>query len=102
MLPLTLVDQDMRSYIKSRIGSRLKGLHSSKWMNSRLFKDSSNLCLGQGIKLALQGIYFLCIARSLGPAQYGAFVAVTAMTSIVSPYVGLGCGNLFSKECPFR
>ena len=67
-------------------------------MNSTLFRDSSNLCLGQLIKLALQGVYFLCIARSLGPAQYGAFAAVAAMASIVSPYVGLGCGNLFLKN----
>lgn len=98
VLPLTLADPDLRAHIASRVRSRLENFRSSKWMNSRLFKDSSNLCLGQGIKLALQGIYFLCIARSLGPAQYGAFVAVTAMTSIVSPYVGLGCGNLFLKN----
>jgi O-antigen/teichoic acid export membrane protein/glycosyltransferase involved in cell wall biosynthesis len=98
MLPHTLTDRDMRSYIKSRAVARLKSLHSSNWKNSTLFKDSSNLCLGQGIKLALQGVYFLCIARSLGPAQYGAFAAVTAMVGIVSPYVGLGCGNLFLKN----
>ena len=98
MLPITLADPDMRSHIFSRVKFRLENLRSSKWMNSTLFRDSSNLCLGQGIKLALQGIYFLCIARSLGPAQYGAFVAVTAMTNIVSPYVGLGCGNLFLKN----
>ncbi len=98
MLPVTLADQDMRSHILSRVQSRVENLRSSEWRNSTLFRDSSNLCLGQGIKLALQGVYFLCIARSLGPAQYGAFVAVTAMTSIVSPYVGLGSGNLFLKN----
>ncbi|MGC1462558.1 MAG: glycosyltransferase [Terracidiphilus sp.] len=97
-LPLTLADPDLRSHIESQVQTRLASVRSSKWMNSTLFKDSSNLCLGQGIKLALQGVYFLCIARSLGPAQYGAFVAVTAMTNIVTPYVGLGCGNLFLKN----
>jgi len=98
MLPVTLADPDMRSHLESRVRARLGNLRFSKWMNGTLLKDSSNLCLGQVIKLALQGVYFLCIARSLGPAQYGAFAAVTAMASIVSPFVGLGCGNLFLKN----
>jgi succinoglycan biosynthesis protein ExoO len=98
MMPFTLADPDMRSHLQSVFRGRLESLRSSKWMNSTLFKDSSNLCLGQVIKLGLQGVYFLCIARSLGPAQYGAFAAVTAMASIASPYVGLGCGNLFLKN----
>lgn len=97
-LPITLADRDMRAYLKSRVRARLAELAPSRWMKNALFKDASNLCLGQSIRLVLQGIYFLFIARSLGPAQYGAFVAVTAMTSIVSPYVGLGCGSLFLKN----
>lgn len=97
-LPFSLADRDMRSHFHSRVRASFADLRLSRLMKSTLFKDSSNLCLGQGIKLALQGVYFLCIARSLGPAQYGAFVAVTAMASIISPYVGLGCGNLFLKN----
>lgn len=97
-LPFTLADRDMRSHFKSRVQSLSSSLQFSRLRNSTLFKDSTNLCVGQGIKLALQGVYFLCIARSLGPAQYGAFIAVTAMASIISPYVGLGCGNLFLKN----
>ncbi len=93
-----LADGEMRNYFASRIRSRLGRLHPSAWMKSTLLKDSSNLCLGQSIRLILQGVYFLCIARSLGPAQYGAFVAITALTGIISPYVGLGCGNLFLKN----
>ncbi|MGA2570311.1 MAG: glycosyltransferase [Terracidiphilus sp.] len=93
-----LADRDMRTHFKLRARMRLGALHPSQWMKNPLLKDSSNLCLGQSIRLALQGIYFLFIARSLGPAQYGAFVAITAMTSIASPYVGLGCGSLFLKN----
>ena len=97
-LPLTIADGDMRAYLKLRARTRLDQLRPSEWMKSPLVKDSSNLCVGQLIRLGLQGIYFLFIARSLGPAQYGAFVAITAMTSIISPYVGLGCGSLFLKN----
>lgn len=97
-LPLALADPDLRTHFKSRAGARVSKLRHSKWMKSSLFKDSSNLCFGQTLRLALQGVYFLFIARSLGPAQYGAFAAVAAMASIVSPYVGLGSGNLFLKN----
>ena len=97
-LPLTLADRDMRAYLKLRARTHLDQLRPSEWMKSPLIRDSSNLCVGQFIRLGLQGIYFLFIARSLGPSQYGAFVAIMAMTSIVSPYVGLGCGNLFLKN----
>ena len=97
-LPSTLADRDMRAYLKLRVRTRLRKLHPSKWTENTLLKDSSNLCLGQLIRLGLQGVYFLFIARSLGPAQYGAFAAITAMTSILTPFVGLGCGNLFLKN----
>jgi len=78
--------------------SRLLSLVPARWSKNTLLRDASNLCLGQGIKLVLQGIYFLLIARCLGPAQYGGFIAVIAMTGIISPYVGLGCGCLFLKN----
>lgn len=84
--------------IDSTPGDRFAKLRPSHWMKSTLVKDSSNLCLGQMIRLGLQGVYFLFIARSLGPSQYGAFVAITAMTSIVTPYVGLGFNCMFLKN----
>jgi O-antigen/teichoic acid export membrane protein/glycosyltransferase involved in cell wall biosynthesis len=96
--PAALMDADMRFHFLQQVRLRLREYHPARWMKSALFRDSSNLALGQTIKLVLQGVYFLCMARSLGPAQYGAFIAVTAMTSIVTPYVGLGCGNLFLKN----
>lgn len=84
--------------LKQRGRARIASLHPARWMKSTLLKDSSNLCLGQMIRLGLQGVYFVFIARSLGPSQYGAFVAITAMTSIITPYVGLGAGVLFLKN----
>ncbi len=46
----------------------------------------------------MQAAYFILIARSLGPNSYGAFVAVTAVTNILNPFVGLGSSNLFIKN----
>jgi len=53
---------------------------------------------GQSAKLIIQAVYFVLMARNLGPHQYGAFVAVTAAAAIVSPFVGNGCGCLMIKN----
>lgn len=53
---------------------------------------------GQMMRLGIQTAYFILIARTLGPTQYGAFVAVTAAAAIGGPFVGLGCGNLLVKN----
>jgi O-antigen/teichoic acid export membrane protein len=56
------------------------------------------LLSGNGLKLALQAAYFVLIARSLGPDQYGAFVAGVAVAAVISPFVGLGTSNLIIKN----
>src|SRR5208337_672588 len=53
---------------------------------------------GNGLKLVIQAAYFILIARSLEPTQYGAFVAVVAIAAIVSPFVGLGTSNLMIRN----
>jgi O-antigen/teichoic acid export membrane protein len=46
----------------------------------------------------MQAAYFVLIARTMGPSTYGAFVAIVALTAIVSPFSGLGSCNLFIKN----
>ena len=53
---------------------------------------------GSGTRLLIQAAYFIIIARCLGPGQYGGFVAATALTGVISPFVGLGCGPLLVKN----
>ena len=53
---------------------------------------------GSGMRLLIQAIYFIIIARCLGPGQYGGFIAATALTGVMSPFVGLGCGILLIKN----
>src|SRR5579871_1094271 len=53
---------------------------------------------GYGLRLIIQAAYFIVIARSLGPGQYGGFVAATALANLISPFVGLGGGNLLIKN----
>ena len=53
---------------------------------------------GYGLRLLIQAAYFVIIARCLGPEQYGGFIAATALANVISPFVGLGSGNLLVKN----
>jgi O-antigen/teichoic acid export membrane protein len=63
-----------------------------------LLRDTTHLSIGQSLRLAIQAVYFVLIARSLGPDSYGAFVAVVAMASVLGPFSGMGTPNLFIKN----
>lgn len=63
-----------------------------------LAKNTLWMLLAQGLRLVLQAGYFVIIARVLGPEQYGAFVGVSALISILAPFASLGGGNLLIKN----
>jgi O-antigen/teichoic acid export membrane protein len=69
-----------------------------KIKSSRLARDTGHLAIGQGLRLVIQAIYFVLIARALGPEKYGAFVAVVALAAILTPFAGIGGSNLFVKN----
>jgi O-antigen/teichoic acid export membrane protein len=64
----------------------------------QLAKDTASLAVGQFLRLVLRAIYFVIIARSLGPKQYGAFVAMAAMVAVVAPFAGMGGENILLKN----
>jgi O-antigen/teichoic acid export membrane protein len=55
------------------------------------------LC-GQGLRLIIQALYFVEVARSLGARNYGAFIGAVAFVGIVVPFADLGSGNLLVKN----
>ena len=65
---------------------------------SRLAHNTVWMALGQGFRLVIQALYFVVIARSLGAANYGAFIGVVALVGIVYPFGTLGSGNLLVKN----
>ena len=56
------------------------------------------MTVGQGLRLVIQALYFVEIARSLGTRNYGAFISVVALVGIVFPFGSLGSGNLLVKN----
>src|SRR4051812_24392471 len=69
-----------------------------KARSSALAKNTLWMFLGQGLRIIVQAVYFIVIARLLGPTQYGAFTAVIALVAILAPFASLGFGNLLIKN----
>lgn len=67
-------------------------------VRSLLVRNAAWLVIGQGLRLVIQALYFVGIARSLGARNYGAFIGVVALVGIVFPFGDLGSGNLLVKN----
>lgn len=64
----------------------------------KLARDTAVMSLGYAGRLALQGVYFILIARTLGPTTYGGFVAVVALVNVLAPFTGNGGPSLLLKN----
>lgn len=69
-----------------------------RWRTSDLARNSSWMFLGYGLKIFVQAGYFILIARSLGPTEYGAFIGTVALIALVAPFGGVGAGNLLVQN----
>ncbi len=67
-------------------------------LKNGLLRNSMWMFIGQGFRLIIQALYFIEIARSLGAANYGAFIGVVAFVGIAYPFGALGSGNLLVKN----
>ena len=65
---------------------------------SKLAQNTLWMLGGRGARMVLQAVYFLLIARALGPAEYGAFVGAVALIAIVSPFSACGTGFLLVEQ----
>ena len=70
----------------------------SRLRQSTVVRNTCWMLIGHGVRTAIQGVYFILIARSIGPAGYGAFVGVTAFVAIAAPFASLGSGNILIKH----
>ncbi len=69
-----------------------------KWKPGKLAKDTSILTLGMGLRAFSQGLVFIIIARNLGAKGYGEFVALVALTAMLSGFVGFGSHVLLTRD----
>jgi O-antigen/teichoic acid export membrane protein len=65
--------------------------------DSSIARNAGWMVLGQGSGFLLQSVYFILIARLLGPFEYGLFAGAFALTSILGQYSAMGSGTLFLR-----
>lgn len=67
-------------------------------LRSSLARNAAWMFIGAGLRVVIQGLYFIAIARTLGANKYGAFIGVLALVGIAVPFGDLGTGNLLVKN----
>lgn len=65
--------------------------------SSKLARNALWMFLGQGGRMVIRAAYFVVIARALGADGYGAFIGVTALVAIASPFSSWGSGDLLIR-----
>lgn len=68
-----------------------------QYLRSALLRNASWALRAQGLQLAGRFGYFVLAAHVLGPAEYGTFVACTALVAALSPFASLGTDTLVVK-----
>lgn len=70
----------------------------SRTQQGILRKNALWMFAGQGSSIALQGVYFIFLARVLGVREYGEYVGALAFVSLLSQYGSLGMGFVFLRH----
>jgi O-antigen/teichoic acid export membrane protein len=67
-------------------------------LRKKLLFNSSWMTLGLGIRTVFQAVYFILIARAIGPAEYGILSSIMALIGILAPFASWGSGNILVKH----
>ena len=78
--------------------NRKLGSIIGKLAQSNLLKDAIAIFRSMVLKLLIQGIYFIILARSFAPERYGAYVGIVAIVSIFIPFAAWGSGEILIKD----
>lgn len=65
---------------------------------STLARNTVYMLGGRGVRMVIQAIYFLVIARALGASQYGAFVGAVSLVAIAVPFSSWGMGFILIRK----
>lgn len=76
----------------------MKGKFGIQGSRQLLAKNTLWMTIGLLIRAILQIAYFLIVARTLKPAEYGTFAGVLALVTVLSPFVSWGSGNILVEH----
>lgn len=82
-----------------------RGLEWRTWLServqnlrSRILLNAGYMFCGRGFQLLGRIAYFVMVAHLLGPADYGTYVACTALCTAISPFAVLGTADVMTKH----
>lgn len=67
-------------------------------LDATLWKNALWLIGGNGLRLLLSGLYFICLTRLLGPEGFGLFSAILACTNLMAPLAYMGQPQLLTQQ----
>src|SRR5690348_9878651 len=65
---------------------------------SRLVRNTLLATGWQGIRVALQALWVVLLARAIGPGEYGAFAGTAGLATAMGSLTGLGFGMLMVQD----
>ncbi|MDJ0595458.1 MAG: oligosaccharide flippase family protein [Pleurocapsa sp. MO_226.B13] len=78
---------------KTRLSVKISNL-----LQSSTLKNSLTIFRSFILRLVVQGVYFIILARTFEPERYGAYVGIVAIVSIFIPFASLGSGEVLIQN----
>ena len=69
-----------------------------KYTQKDLFASTLSFLKSFVLRLVIQGVYFVILARTFSPEKYGAYVGIVAIISILIPFANWGSGLILVQE----
>lgn len=63
-----------------------------------LAQQTKRMTIAYVVGYGAQGLYFLALARELGPSGLGTFAGCLAIVSVIAPFSGLGSGQILLRD----
>lgn len=73
-------------------------LNVPRWRPGKLARNSSSLLVWMALRAAAQAGIVVLLARQLSAQPYGQFVAIIAVASFFTPFVGVGLSNMLLRN----
>ncbi|MCB1755980.1 MAG: oligosaccharide flippase family protein [Gammaproteobacteria bacterium] len=76
----------------------LKRLQSLTTLDAEMLSGTAWMTMSYGIKLSLQLVSFVLLARTLGPESFGIYMAILSFAVLLEPFFDLGAYNLVVRD----
>lgn len=69
-----------------------------KFEGSKVARNTVVMMAGGSVRMLFQAVYFILLARSLGPGQYGAFIGAVSLIAVLTPFSVWGTDGILVRN----